>query len=66
MGVLCLSLFLVCITLRPSYFCNHLEEEERAGNFAFSVLRIFCYCKCSVAFPHIVVGWSGVYDRCIS
>ena len=53
---------LVCITLRSSYF----EEEERAGCFAFIVLRISCYCKCSVALPHNVVGWSGVYVCCIS
>ena len=40
--------------------------EERAGCFAFIVLRISCYCKCSVAFPHDVVGWPGAYDFCIS
>ena len=57
---------LVCIILRPSYFCNHIEEKERAGSFVFIVLRISCYCKGSVAFPHDVVGWSGVYDSCIS
>ena len=57
---------LVCISLRPSRICNHLEEEERAGSFAFIVLQISCYCKCSVAFPHDEVGWSGVYDCCIS
>ena len=66
MGVLCLSLFLVCITLRPSSFCNHLEEEERAGSFTFIVVWISCYCKCSVTFPHDIVGWSGVYNCCIS
>ena len=37
-------------------FCNHLEEGERAGVFANIVLRISCYCKRSVAFPHDVVG----------
>ena len=63
-GVLCLFLFwyalpfvfycvfvLVCITFCPLLFCNHLEEEERAGCFAFVVLRMFCYCKYSVALP---------------
>ena len=55
-----------CLTLCSFYFCIHLEEEERAGCFAFIVLRISCYCKCSVAFPHYVVGWSGAYDSCIS
>ena len=57
---------LVCIILRPSLFCNHLEEKERAGSFAFIVLRISFYCKCSVALPHDVVGWSGVFNCCIS
>ena len=55
---------LVCITLRPSWFCSHLEA--RAGSFAFIVLRVSCYCKCSVAFPLDVVVWSGVFDCCIS
>ena len=52
------------------YFAPYLvlqsREEERTGSFAFIVLRISCYCKCSVALPHDVVGWSGVYDCCIS
>ena len=39
---------------------------EPCGSFAFIVLRISCYCKGSVAFPHDVVGWSGVYDCCFS
>ena len=30
---------LLCITLCPLYFCNHLEEEERVDCFAFIV---FC------------------------
>ena len=33
---------------------NHLEEEERAGCFALIVLRMSCYCKCSVALLHTV------------
>ena len=35
---------LSCITLCPFLFCNHLEEEERAGCFAFVVLRMPCCC----------------------
>ena len=46
----------VCITLCPFLFCNHLEEEERAGCFAFVVLRMSCYCICSVALPYGAVG----------
>ena len=58
---------LLCITLCPFYkFCNHLEEEDRAGCFAFIVLRMSCYCKCSVTLPHGAVGWSAVCDCGIS
>ena len=57
---------LACITLRPSRFCNHLDEEERTGSFAYIVLRISCFCRCSVALSNNVVGWSGVFDRSIS
>ena len=46
---LCYGVFVVLyITLFPFYLCNHLEEEERAGCFAFIVLRMSCNCKCSV------------------
>ena len=44
------------------YFCNHLEEEEKAGCFAIVVLQMNCYYKCSVALPHGAVGWSAVCD----
>ena len=29
-------------------------------------LRMFCYCKCSVAFPHGAMGWSAVCDCGVS
>ena len=29
-------------------------------HFAFIVLRMSCYCKCSVTLPHGAVGWSAV------
>ena len=57
---------LLCIILSPFLFCNHLEEEKRAGCFAFIVLRMSCYCICSVTFPHDAVGWSAVCDCGIS
>ena len=39
----------------------HLEEEEKAdGCFASMVLQMYCYYKCSVAFPHGAMGWSVV------
>ena len=69
MGVLCLSLFwyalgyLLCVL---SIFCNHLEEEAKAGCFAFTALRIRCYCKCFVALPHSAVNWYAVCDCGIS
>ena len=57
---------LLCITLCPFWFCNHLEEEEKAGCFDAIVLQIYCYYKCSVALPHGAVGLSVVYDCGIS
>ena len=48
---------LLCITLCPYQFCNHLEEEVRAG-FAFIVLRMYCYSKCYVT--RGAVGWSAL------
>ena len=57
---------LLCITLCPFQFCNHLEEEEEAGCFAFIVLQMYCYYKCSVALPHGAMGWSAVCDCGIS
>ena len=32
--------------------CNQLEEEKKADCVAIIVLQMFCYYKCSVAFPH--------------
>ena len=61
---LCVGLCLVCITLCPFHFCNHLDEEERAGCFVFIVFWVSCYCKCPVALPHGDVGWSAVCDCC--
>ena len=46
--------------------CKHLEEEEKAGCFAFIILQLSCYCKCSMALPYAVMGWSAVYDCGIS
>ena len=45
---------------------NHIEEEEKAGCFAFIVLQMYCYDKCSVALPHGAVGCSAVCDCGIS
>ena len=57
-GVLCLSLF--CYALLCVHSSLHHEKKDRAGCFAFNVLQMSCYCKCSVALPHGAVGWSAV------
>ena len=57
---------LLCVTLWPFQFCNHLKEEEKAGCFAIIVLEMYCYNKCYVALPHGAVGWSAVCDFGIS
>ena len=44
---------LICITLCQFYFCNQLEEEEKAGCFAIIILQ---------ALPHGAEGWSAVCD----
>ena len=36
------------------------------GCFAFIILRMSCYCNCSVTLPHGAVGWSAVCDCGIS
>ena len=41
-------------------------KRKRAGCFAFIVLRMSCYCKCSVAIPRGTMGWSAVCNCCIS
>ena len=41
------------------YFCNHLNEEEKAGCFAFIVFQMYCHCKCSVSLPNGALGWSA-------
>ena len=59
--VLCLSLFGMHYIVSFLVF-NHLEEEERAGCFAFVVIRMSCYCICSVVLPYGALGWSAVCD----
>ena len=64
-GVLCLSLFGMHYIVSFLVF-NHLEEEERAGCFAFVVIGMSCYCICSVVLPYGAVGSSAVCDCGIS
>ena len=65
-GVLCLVFVLLCIAKCIFEFCNHLDEDERAGCFALVVFLMPCSCKCSVALPHGALGWSVEYDCDIS
>ena len=51
-GVVCLVFVLLRITVFPFYFCNLLDEKERAGCFALIVVLVSCDYLCSVAFPH--------------
>ena len=53
---------LVCITLCPFKFCNHIDKEERADCFAVIVFQMSCYCKCPVALPHGAVGGPAYCD----
>ena len=43
-------------------FCNHLDGEERAGNFALTGFLISCDSLCFVVLPHGAMGWSVVCD----
>ena len=57
MEVLCLSLLwyaLLCAL--PSFAIILKRKRELVALIAFIAFRISCYCKCSVAFPHDVVG----------
>ena len=49
---------LLYITLFPFYFCNHLEEEEKAGCFAVIVLQMYCYFN--VLWFFLSVPWVGL------
>ena len=33
---------LLCTTLCPFKFCNHLEDEEKAGGFAIIASQMYC------------------------
>ena len=63
--------FCVCLCFAMHYFVfilvlQSLEEEKKAGCFAFVVLQMYNYYKFSVALPHGSLGWSVVCDCGIS
>ena len=41
----------------PSLVCNHLDKEEGAGLYLIVLLMSML---CSVALPHVAVGWSAL------
>ena len=49
---------LLCVTLFPFLFCNHLDGEERAGCFALVVFLVSR--DCCVTLPHNSMGLSAV------
>ena len=55
---------LLCINLCHFTFCNHLDEEKRAGCFAFFIFVLSC--DCCVALPHDATGFAAVCDCGIS
>ena len=65
-GVLCLVIVLLCITWCLFCFCNHINEEERAGCFTLIIFLVSCDCYCFVALSHGAMGWSVVCDCSIS
>ena len=52
---------LVNITLSVSGFCNHLQEEERAGCFLLSSCG--CLATVSVLWLFLTLPWVGL--RCV-
>ena len=65
-GVLCLSLFCCASLCVLSSFAIILKKKRGLVAFALIVLRMSCYCKCSVTLPHGTVDWSAVCDCGIS
>ena len=53
---------LLCVNLCLLWFCNNLEEEEKAGCFAVVVLQMYSYYGCSVALPGGAMDWSAVCE----
>ena len=47
-------MFAPCFNMHNSlsfHFCNHLDEEERAGCFTLIVSLVSCDCLCSMVLP---------------
>ena len=59
-GGLCLSLFWYALLCVCSSFAIILKRKTEPVALLFIVLRMSCYCNCSVALPHGALGWSAV------
>ena len=66
-GAMCLSLFwfaLFCVLSSFTIILN--RKRELVTLFSLFVLRMHCFCKCSVTVPQGVVVWSIVCNCGIS
>ena len=64
-GGLCLYLFCYALLCVHSNFAIILRGRE-SWLPRYYFLQMNCYYKCSVALPHVAVGWSAVCDCGIS
>ena len=52
---------LVCVTLCSFLFCNNLDEEERTGCFAYTVIWMSCcLVAVNVLWLFLTVPWVGL------
>ena len=61
--------FLFCYQLamyQVSCFYHKMHDSSQNCYISAPLLQMYCYCKCSVAFPNGAVGWSTVCDCGIS
>ena len=62
MGVLCLSLVCCALLCVHSSFAIIVKRKRELVTLLLFVLRMSCYCKCSVTLPHGAVGRSALCD----
>ena len=53
------SVLVFVLVCTPLYFCNHHDEEERAGCFAF-----LCLVTVNVLYLFLMVTWVGLLCDC--
>ena len=64
--VLCWSLFWYALLYVFCCFAIILMGKREMLALLLLSFGMYCYCKCSVAFPRGAVGWSAVCDFGIS